>query len=76
MLKQEAIYNKAVAGRCIEMQRPFSYGFSQSSEGFACEGNARQKSTRYAGVSQEVIQLKSPFRYNVVVQVTIAGKER
>ena len=54
----------------------FLYGFSQSSEGFACEGNARQKSTRYAGVSQEVIQLKSPFRYNVVVQVTIAGKER
>ena len=54
----------------------FEYGFSQSSEGFACEGNARQKSTRYAGVSQEVIQLKSPFRYNVVVQVTIAGKER
>ena len=54
----------------------FDYGFSQSSEGFACEGNARQKSTRYAGVSQEVIQLKSPFRYNVVVQVTIAGKER
>ena len=27
MLKQEAIYNKAVAGRCIMMQRPFSCGF-------------------------------------------------